>query len=632
MMLFSPARRVFATILASSPLYLADRSAAAQITTVVKPLHDRVPDCAFRCIQDFIQSEYTGNACSKQLDINCLCRTNTTNGLTLGEGALRCIFSYCTQRTQSSLNAYSICDSVPGALPKTHATITATVPFANPPAATTQIGDPEPVSYSFTESTSTHPTTLPVSASTTSTNSLSTTTGSSHSTSPTPTTNTHSEPTHTPESTDTLNSSAVIGISVASGISVVFIFGVAVFFCCRRIRHRHRNKEDPNFFEIGGFMSEPPEFTVPPVRRQNPGPQSTTNIDQADRKVMNPFKAVALNPAVVVTKPDHDRSSGYDSLQRIGLAISSESELDTASRSQATPRTLSDLLPDKPDLYPEPLRYSQQSKSSPQSGETFGHSNSWTDSSRPSSRELGSTTYNRMKTIGLPPNPRVMKQCLSDVPPNALASNQRRIPTYANNRVQPIYGAANFSNPTIPFSSFEREDNMTEYGQDSGLNQSLDHNLIPPRFPSPTGSYHVPGSLGRRLEPNDISDSQQSRALRPLTPVREVRTPGNFAQGKANHDYFNMSPPGYPAIHPRSERVSRPRIVRKDDIKRVQIRRGKPQPKELQVPYSPEDYWLEHSRGQRSMYSGRNRIAYNSPSEHSLTPSRRGTDLILRVD
>lgn len=654
MMLSFPVRYVSAAILALASLCRADGS-AAQITSVVKPLRDIVPDCAFHCTRSFVQSDYPGNACSRGSDINCLCRTNTTSGLTLGEGALRCIYSFCVQQIRPSLSAYSICDSVRGALPKTHATITATIPFINPPAATEKTGGAGRTFPSSSNTTGTQTTTVPVSTSTTVISSQSNTTKCSHSVPSTPTTATHGKPTQTPESSNTLNSAAVIGISVASGISFAFIIGVLVFFCCRRVRRTHQNRQDPGFFEIGGFMTEPPEFCVPPTRRPTPGSQScpiTTNKGLTGRRAMSPFRTVAQNPAVVVTKPDYDRSPGYNSLGRIGLAISSESEHDGSSRSQETPRTLSDLLPDKPDLYPEPLRLSQQTNTPPHSGETpleddarrrrsiFGPS-SGTNPSGSSSKEYGNMRFNRMRMIGLPPNPRAMKQGFSGGPPSARSPGQRRIPTYATGGI-PGYGAG-CSNPTSPVSPPDRA-NIKHWQDPHGVGYRSDLNRPLPRLPSPAASYQPPGSSETRLEPGDISNSHQPRGyarnsgvFRPLTPVTEVRAPGNNAREKTRHDYFNRPPSRYPAVHPVNEIVSRPRIVRQDDIKRVQIRRGKPQPKELQVPYSPEDYWLEHSRGQRRMYSGANPAVLNaaqrgSPPEHSLTPSRRGGDLILRVD
>jgi hypothetical protein len=105
-----------------------------------------------------------------------------------------------------------------------------------------------------------------------------------------------------------------------------------------------------------------------------------------------------------------------------------------------------------------------------------------------------------------------------------------------------------------------------------------------------------------------------------------------------------------------TEIVSQPRIVRREDIKRVQIRSSPRPPSEVVVPYCPDDFWLERGRSQAPVPTAPGGLPY--PSEafpgavlyprspqrkpqdmqrlsatgRSLTPSRRGQDLILRVD
>ena len=672
-MLYSPVQCAFTVVLALSLLSLAEKS-TAQNTTSATPLYDVVPNCAYECIETFIQLEYPEDVCSRRTDINCLCKKNTTSGLTFGEGALSCIFSFCRQQVQSSLSVYGICDSIPGALPKTHATITATVPLVNPPTTTAQTGRPGDgpgiTSTSFSIYTRSHTTTKPVSTLTTIASSQSPVTTSNHLVSSTSPFTTAGQPSHTPESAQSLNSGAVIGISVASGISFAFIVGVVVFFCFRRCKGKRQAKKDPDFFEIGGVMSEPPEFSLPSTRRPTPGPQppfSSMNRDLEGGRAITPFRTVGQNPAVVITKADHD-TAGYDSLGQIGLAVSSDSDFEDSSKSQTSPRTLSDLLPDKPDLYPGPLRVSRQNNHRPSSGETLfeedtipprqrsinGHPSSWTDSSVSTSKEYGNIPCNRMRMIGLPPNPRAPKQGFGGIPSNIRGLSQRNIPTYAIRGIQPGYGAPGSSSQTSLTSQSQlsdRESHTAKYWQDSDnvgygsdLNQPFSHDSTLPQFPSPVASCPYPEKSGSHLEIPDINVNRQSSGWvrKPLTPVTEVRTPANNAQGRTNHDYFNSSPVRYPTVehstpHPVNEIVSRPRIVRQDDIKRVQIRKGKPQPKELQVPYSPEDYWLEHSRsqtptGRYEMYSGRNPTQRLPALEHNLTPSRRGADLILRVD
>ncbi|RMJ28283.1 hypothetical protein PHISP_00846 [Aspergillus sp. HF37] len=163
------------------------------------------------------------------------------------------------------------------------------------------------------------------------------------------------------------------------------------------------------------------------------------------------------------------------------------------------------------------------------------------------------------------------------------------------------------------------------------------------------------------FEPAEVDGRQpggsalNAGCLRPLTPVKEAGTPANNAGTEARRGYFSNA---HWQPWTADEIVSRPRIVRGDDIRRVQIQMGRPQPRELQVPYSPDDYWSEHRRGHRTpgiagdvpwngdrgrgrgrgsgMYSGEMRLLNATkpalPPEHNVTPSRRGADLILRVD
>jgi hypothetical protein len=169
--------------------------------------------------------------------------------------------------------------------------------------------------------------------------------------------------------------------------------------------------------------------------------------------------------------------------------------------------------------------------------------------------------------------------------------------------------------------------------------------------------------------------SRHSGGFRPLTPVREIRTPLREMQNpmgeSSNHGksstarYLSTTKSSGPGLHPLpappnplhpQEIISRPRIVRQDDIKRVQIRRGKPLPSpkdsEITVPYSPDDFWFEpkdapssgsayilpapRSSANYKKYTSKGQLGMPKkkplPPERNLTPSRRGEDLILQVE
>lgn len=686
-MIFSSPRYV-STILPLAQWCFADQPTVAHhATTIVKPLYDIVPNCSLHCINTFIQTDYPIGVCSRRTDINCLCRTNTTSGFTFGEAALRCVLSFCRRRVGSNSDAYDICNPVAGALPRTHATITATVAPEHTPTPPRQAGGVNSTSVSCTSSTSVHLTTS-TSRQTATTVSSShsqpptyTTTKGSHSVSSSSPTNTNAGETSNPAGTShSLNSGAVIGISVASGISFAFIIAVIFFFCCRRLRKKRRKEDHPNFFEIGGFMTEPPEFSLPPTRRPTPGPRSyisTANRDQ-EQQAMPQFNPGNHYPGL---RLDHARSAGHDGTAQIGVAVSPESEIETSPMSQTSQRTVSELLPDKPELYPEPLRLSRQNHSRPNSEATLfeedtvgrrlsthGAVDSWEGSSGSASN--GSRPYNRAPMLGLPPNPRALIQCFEGARgafPNRSRPGQPTSPVFTNGGrgTQTNSAAAWNPSPTRRQANFpEREGYNARHWQESSdgprgdPNQPLSPNMVSRPFHAPGPNYHFLENLNPGLD-TAVAGEWQARGcarnsgfLRPLTPVREVRTPGTSAAA-ANRDYFNKLADIPDTINPANEIVSRPRIVRQDDIKRVQIRKGRPQPRELKMPYSPDDYWLEHGRehwtpgmvGSRpwnrssgdGMYGWGHSRAFkhpgrHPPGEHHLTPSRRGADLILRVD
>ncbi|GKZ26159.1 hypothetical protein AbraIFM66951_009584 [Aspergillus brasiliensis] len=467
-----------------------------------------------------------------------------------------------------------------------------------------------------------------------------------------------------------LEPAAVIGVSVASGISGFFI------------------DEKDHFFEIGGVMSEPPDFSFPPRRPTGPRPMpGTTDRDSETSRLITPFEPRAQTPAVVVTGPGHhhnDSPMGVYSADRIGFAMTSNSEVE-GSLSQPSPRTISDLLPDKPSLglYPEPLRLSRQKLARPHSHATlfeediarprsvFGAPYQSLNQPTSSSRTQESRRYNRTPMAGLPAHPRAMLHGFGEGQDGKLAMrgpNYRRRPNYADSgpRVQS-------SDQDDTYESLLQSSPISDAGEfDDGDRQyrAAGHvRLVEP--PSSQGAASDPSrgtdvnnsmlySLDDNFEDIDINgstsrahgESRHSGNLRPLTPVREVRTPTRESP-TPNWELVASDQPGlsrmpFPrAVSPRQEIVSRPRIVRRDDIKRVQIRR-KPHAGGLNAPYSPEDYWLGHdpeprletqarrqsTDSMRSIESVRGHMPKRKPVpyERNVTPSRSGSDLILRVD
>ncbi|KAL5000239.1 hypothetical protein BDV10DRAFT_162951 [Aspergillus recurvatus] len=711
-------------------IYLTQSSNATTVS-----LLDLLPKCASPCLENFISTEYPRGACSEGCDLNYLCTTNTISGYTIGEAGLRCSLSKCSIKVALSFDIYSICDDVPGALPRTHPTIVATI---TSPANPTSTARPTTVIATEPETLGTRTTTRQSSTETDSTSTSLTTfqspTSSTESTQhpdtetekPTPT-KTDSSPSATPSEASNelgqgsnLNSGAVIGVSVASGIAGFFIIGVIIFFCCRKIR---RKAQDREFFEIGGHMTEPPDFSFPPRRPPmgpRPSPRKLFGTDSESVRLVSPADAEdqhpAQYPAVVVTQPEEDYEYSRMSANNTDRAgFQSTSNLDLDAESTVSSRTVSDLLPDKPtyELYPRPLRWSQQKKARPSSGAAAYEEENYTRPAEPRrlpspppqqsgfSRE-SARGQNKHLLAGLPANPRAMMYGFEgpgQAPPTRKFKHEKR-PVYssANEKAQPSRQAA--VHGTFPYpsghSQIDYDDDLDNYWKNPGAG-FVGAKVIQPQPQPQSQSYRTARGTGTNR--NSVGDyagyqfefgfgdsssssgsrraSRHSGGFRPLTPVREIRTPmgelRNPMGESSNHvnslaarhlPIARSSGPGpgpgpgsgpLEPSHPPQEVISRPRIVRRDDIKRVEIRRGKPLPSpkdnEVTVPYCPDEFWYEPKNepssasaytlpvprsSADSKYTPRGRLwmpkKRPSPLERNLTPSRRGEDLILQVE
>ncbi|KAL6240063.1 hypothetical protein BDW75DRAFT_1981 [Aspergillus navahoensis] len=703
---------------------------SSNATTV--SLLDLLPTCASRCLENFISTEYPSGACSEGCDLNYLCTTNTTSGYTLGEAGLRCSLSKCSINVALSFDTYSICDDVPGALPRTHPTIVATI---TSPANPTSTARPTTAIATESETTDTRTTTRPSSTETDHTSTAPTTfqslTSSTETTKhhetgtdkPTPTKTdsspsaTHTEASNEPGQGSNLNSGAVIGVSVASGIAGFFIIGIIIFFCCRKIRRKTQGRE---FFEIGGHMTEPPDFSFPPKRPPmgpRPSPRKLFGTDSESVRLVSPadveYQHPAQYPAVVVTQPEEDYEYGRMSANNTDRAgFQSTSNLDLDGESTVSSRTVSDLLPDKPtyELYPRPLRWSQQKKGRPSSGATVFEEN-YARPARP--RRLPSPPLqqsgfarenargqNKHLVAGLPANPRAMMYGFGSPgqTPPINGSKQEKRPVYSstNEKAQPSRQAAIHGTPPYPsgHSQIEYDDDLDNYwkSSDAGF---VGAKVIQPQPQPQSQPYSAARDAGTNQ--NSVGDhpgyqfefgfgdgssssgsrraSRHSGGFRPLTPVREIRTPMGEVRDpmgeSSNHETSSTAghlptarssgpgrDPGHGPLdppHPPQEVISRPRIVRRDDIKRVQIRRGKPLPSprdnEVTVPYCPDDFWYEPKNEPSSAsaytlsaprrtadykYASKGQLGMpkKKPShlERNLKPSRRGEDLILQVE
>ncbi|KAJ6044260.1 uncharacterized protein N7446_002457 [Penicillium canescens] len=599
-----------------------------------------VPDCALDCLNSFIKSEFTPEQCKSPSNIPCLCRHKSTSGESLGGAALSCVLSGCSQEVLTSSNAYRICDSVSGALSQTRKTHTTTI--LSDSTITMKGGAATTGEASSTDSAGTTVvfmtsimslTPTPATSSTTSSASSDLTFYNPLSSASETQQTTSTEPTSVPSSdisADTnkknhhgISAAAVIGMSVASGLAGSFIIGVAVFFCCKRRRKQQRSVSDPHVFEIGGAMTEPPDFSKPMPRLPTSGLDPGSSPSPVSSEGRNTQQMSSVQPMAFI-RPQSPYSPGYASAshqppnnhssrqERIGFAISSDSDWDTSPRTQSSQHSVARLIPEGSiGLYPKPLKWSHR----PASGETLFEE----DESQQAAFATGKTTRNSPKPgvapklAGLPANPRAYK------------GGGVRIP--AGPRPGPPRALA------PPFS------------HTSTLRTSTSDSSTAPNDTANTSNH------------TSTSNTNTNTLLPPFTTKAQDQ---NRTANKPPAQTPQPSPiPSSSTLPAGSEIVSKPRIVQGKDIKRVQIRNSPRPPSEVVAPYCPDDLWLERGRtlvppksrnpsGElpypSDLFSGdvhypdspkkkavtvSNRV---SPTSRNLTPSRRGEDLILRVD
>ncbi|GAD97033.1 conserved hypothetical protein [Paecilomyces variotii No. 5] len=167
-----------------------------------------------------------------------------------------------------------------------------------------------------------------------------------------------------------LSKPAVIGISVAAGVSSLALIGIILFFCVRKIKQRRRESDG---FEIGGAMTEPPEFLYASMRNSGLGqgryPRPDGGSAKPQPQLGSPFQPAARGPLVLVTSPTVCSVAPGGS-QNAGMAISPATDNGDSPMSQMSRRTLSQLLPDKPDYTLDPERPNGQNELRPESNAT----------------------------------------------------------------------------------------------------------------------------------------------------------------------------------------------------------------------------------------------------------------------
>ncbi|CAI7601574.1 unnamed protein product [Penicillium manginii] len=550
-------------------------------------LWDMVPDCARTCVSNFIDAQYTESGCQDSTDIKCLCRHKTPSGLTLGEAALSCTYALCDDKTMKDANAYRICDSVTGAISETHATITATtfpkMTTTKTRQATTTTNKDSLTSKTANEApgiTTFDPTTTTSDPKSTSTsdqdlNSTPKATSLEHSSSSPSQTQTSPISTNTSEPEGNgahhgVSAGTVIGVSVASGVAGSLLIAVAVFFCCKRWRQQRRNSSEPDsdFFEIGGTMAEPPGFSEASSRRSTPepgpGPGPSFNPSNREPEISEPqrnFQPGSQYPPTFAAFPTTSswEQVGQRKRERIGFAVSSASDWADSPRSQASQAPFPDTISNHgPGLYPKPLKWSHR----PTSGETLFEEEE--ENQIPS---IVAAAYQKPSMTQKPGSPRLM----AGLPANPRALKEG-------------FPADRFRRAPAGPQSNTHDDSHSQYP--IGI-KPVSRGRTPAPLYNPKNIQRASYTSNSSGTPNYSSDCSQDTTSNTL-----LTTPGR-------PDPIARKPsPGTATLAPPAEIVSRPRVVRGDDIKRVHIRNS-PRPRPPSggsTPWGPEDLWLQRGR------------------------------------
>ncbi|OJJ51707.1 hypothetical protein ASPZODRAFT_127828 [Penicilliopsis zonata CBS 506.65] len=610
-------------------------------------LSGTIPECALSCVDSFIESEYPTDACSDLTNVDCLCKTNTTSGFTLGEGAVRCVIADCsaTVASETELDAYNICDSVAGALPRTHSTLTATVAPASSTtmtatAATTTTttttsdtskgtsGDSTGTSLTAATATLSQPSSTQASSVSSTTlllttrrSASSTATASTNATLPQSQTSQTASLASTSTATSTastvssggshsLSKSAVTGISIASTFAgVAAIWAVVWFYWWRRRQRRTGSKHDS--FEIGGSMSEPPDFGMTTPQRPIPSlnPSGSGGFDPETQRLTSPLRFPDRTPP-----QDHLRGNGSGSAMpgvgHDGVGINLVPDLnaeDLGDNSQQVRRLFPQLLPDhRPSdagLYPAPLRVSQQWNLRPNSSATLfeedlerpnslsGPSNRITafPGSTGGGNRAGSSSTGRPPRVGLPSNPRPVRHMFEEQQnPWSIrqVSSQPEIPPYredprGDDPIYPIHihKPNQAAQPGQATTATTAMTTATGAGQSRSRDRPFSQDTLRRLYPVPPVPNRFSSGSVTSFDTSDMYDNtrnsrrwsrRSSGGYRPLTPVKEAVTPlKTTPKGTPER-----SPP-YPRIplpvNPPTEIVANPRIVRRDDIKQIHI-------------------------------------------------------------
>ena len=354
---------------------------ASTNTCLPQSLLSVVPNCAVTCIQSFASHDYPGATCADTTDLNYLCTQPNTSGLTIGEGSVQCVVSFCTGQDQVDVNVYNICTDIDGAQPRTIRTITATIATSASTASTmttlpATIGDPTSTKNLSTIVMATDsPTWIIATPSATTTSAAGpSTTDNPSSTSMSTSTNMSAGPGATSgvnamsdqaTSRSGLTTPQIAGIAIGGAATALVILGLLLLLCWMRKRRRNRRRSQRRSRLIE---------QTPPPNYQSPQKKTSPTFDTIASSLASPSTNGRFYAPP--TMEEKRRSFWRKSIrpEEIGVAVSPKLPGGHSPVSASSQQSFSLLLPIAPAaaLWPAPLdvqatrvqkRYSQRPNS-----------------------------------------------------------------------------------------------------------------------------------------------------------------------------------------------------------------------------------------------------------------------------
>lgn len=341
---------------------LRARQASTNTTCLPQSLLSVVPNCAVSCIQTFASQQYPGATCANTSDLTFLCTQPDNAGLTIGEGAVQCVVSFCTGADQADLDVYNICDSIPGALPRTVRTITATIIGSSTSSSSTMenlpatIGTPTTTEDVSTIVMATDSMTWIIetpSATTMSTSTSVPAAGASSSTNTSSVSEQTSGAMAMPDKAtrkDGLTTPQLAGIAIGGAALVVIIFALIFLFIWMRRRRRQRRRSQRR--------SRLVEQTPPP-NYQSPQKENPSTFEGINSSLAVPTSHGRFYGSQQPTVEEKRRSFWRKSIkpEEIGVAVSPKIPGDRSPASTSSEESFSLLLPAVPAvaLRPAPL-------------------------------------------------------------------------------------------------------------------------------------------------------------------------------------------------------------------------------------------------------------------------------------